>query len=89
MADTNSSHDFLVAEAKRIIAIAIENAIKHLSTELAEEDCDKIAVADYWPFGNDVNEQTGGLAIEAFVKVIAHILMTIEVIGLFVGVGEG
>ena len=67
MADANSSHAFLAAEAKKIIAIAIENAIKHLS---GEED--KIAVADYWPLGEDVNEQTGGLAIEAFVKVIAH-----------------
>jgi len=72
MADTKSSHDLLAAEAKRVIAIAIENAIKHLSTELAEEYCDKITVADYWPLGEDVNEQTGGLAIEAFVKVIVH-----------------
>jgi len=81
MADT-SSHEYL-AEARRIIAVAIENAIKHFSSELAVED----KVADYWPLGEELNEQTAVVAIEAFVKVTGCDI-SCKLIGLFVGVGE-
>lgn len=57
-------------QAKRIIATAIENAIKHVTGELEDEvviEDDKMA--DYWPLGSQANEQTGLLAIETFIKV--------------------
>ena len=60
------------AEAKHIIAKAIENAIKHFTVKLegevvGEDESNKMA--DYWPLGSQANEQTGLLAIEAFIKV--------------------
>ena len=59
-------------EAKRIIATAIENAIKHVTGKVegevvVEDESNKIA--DYWPLGSEANEQTGLLAIETFIKV--------------------
>lgn len=64
-----SSDDYSV-EAKRIIAKAIENAIKHITSESAEiiEDEDKKKMADYWPLGSQMDEQTGAIAIETFIK---------------------
>lgn len=58
------------AEAKRIIAKAIENAVKHVAAGLeeVEADDDNIKVADYWPLGNQADEHTGLSAIETFIK---------------------
>lgn len=58
------------AEAKRIIAKAIENAVKHVAAGLEEleADDDNIKVADYWPLGNQADEHTGLSAIETFIK---------------------
>lgn len=65
-------------EAKRIIAIAIESAIKHINElELAvdvEIEVNK-KIAEYWPLGSEVNEQTGCLAIETFIKARSNVYM--------------
>ena len=58
-------------EARRIIAKAIENAIKHITSGLQgelDEDGDNKKMAEYWPLGSQADEQTGLLAIETFLK---------------------
>ena len=69
------SVDDYSVEAKRVIAIAIENAIKHITSAsdldqqpAGEDDEDKMA--KYWPIGSQACEQSGLLAIETFIKVL-------------------
>ena len=87
-----SVNDYWV-EAKRIIAKAIEDAVKHIAAGLEEaeavdKDSDSIKVADYWPLGNQADEQTGLTAIETFIKVLCNVLFCLSAYFL-TEVGEG
>ena len=65
-------------QAKRIIATAIENAIKHVTSKVEDEvviEDEDNKMADYWPLGSQANEQTGLLAIETFIKVGFNIVL--------------
>ena len=69
------------AEAKRIIAKSIENAVKHVAAGLeeVEADDDNIKVADYWPLGNQADEHTGLSAIETFIKARVRVLFIVSI----------
>lgn len=80
-------------EAKRIIAKAIENAVKHVAagleeSEAVDKDDDSINIADYWPLGSQADEQTGLSAIETFIKVLRNVLLLCLSAYCLTGMGE-
>lgn len=74
------SVDDYSAEAKRVIAKAIENAVKHITSglqaEVAGKDGDNKEMAEYWPLGSQADEETGLLAIEAFIKARVMLIVS-------------